>query len=127
MGGGGGGAVSSTSDVQTGGQWAYSEKEHHINYLELLACFLGLKALCSEVRDKHIRVNMDNTVSCAYIAHYGGKKKALNTLAIEIWQWARERNIWLSSGYIQGAKNTQADELSRKFNDDCESNLSSRI
>ena len=63
---------------------------------------------------------MDNTVSCSYIAHYGGKKKALNTLAMEIWQWARERNIWLSSGYIQGAKNTQADELSRKFNDDCE-------
>ncbi|MEW8542136.1 MAG: reverse transcriptase domain-containing protein [Candidatus Thiodiazotropha sp.] len=121
------GAVNETSGVSTGGQWSASEKEHHINFLELSACFLGLKSLCSAVKDSHIRVNMDNTTSCSYISHFGGKKPKLNTLATEIWSWARQRNVWISSAFVQGIKNVEADELSRSFNDDIEWSLDDEV
>ena len=42
-----GGVVNSTS---TGEQWSEDESKNHINYLEILACFLTLKAFCSDVQ-----------------------------------------------------------------------------
>ena len=39
------GAVMGT--LKTGGRWNEAEASHHINYLELIAIFLGLKAFCS--------------------------------------------------------------------------------
>ena len=45
----------------TGGLWSSAEKNHHINYLELLAAFLGLKAFCSSHRDMHLSLKLDNT------------------------------------------------------------------
>ena len=44
----------------TGGLWSSDEKRHHINYLELLAIFLGLKAFCSAPSHMHISLKMDN-------------------------------------------------------------------
>lgn len=98
-----------------------------MNFLELTACFLGIKSLCSGAHDTHIRLNMDNTTSCAYISHFVGGKNHLNKLAVDIWDWARQRNIWLSSAFIRGAKNTEADKLSRSFNDDLEWSLDDKV
>ena len=53
--------------------------------------------------------------------------KQLNKLAIDIWNWAREQNVWLSAAFIQGAKNVDADFLSRSFNDDLEWGLDTNI
>lgn len=37
----------------TGGLWAALESRNHINYLELLAVFLGLQVFCKSLRDTH--------------------------------------------------------------------------
>ena len=63
---------------------------------------------------------MDNTTSCAYINKFGGKKTELDKLARDIWFWCLERKIHLSAAHVPGVSNTEADEMSRKFNDDLE-------
>ena len=55
----------------TVGLWTSDEKRHHINYLELLAVFLGLKALCTSHRETHISLKIDNITAVAVINHMG--------------------------------------------------------
>ena len=47
--------------VSTGGPWALEEAKQHINRLELLASFLGLKAFAQERTNVHIRLRLDNS------------------------------------------------------------------
>jgi hypothetical protein len=37
-----------------------------------------------------------------------------------VWKWCKQRNIWLTLAHIPGKKNFEADEKSRKFNDNTE-------
>lgn len=114
------GAFDKTLDIRTGGHWSAEEREEHINFLELKAAFLGLKSLCSNEVNIHVRLYMDNTTSCAYLRNFGGKKLGLNVLAKDIWSWCIERRIHLSISHVSGISNIEADELSRKINDDLE-------
>ena len=50
--------------IRTGGAWSHHEANHmHINKLELLAAFFGLKTFAKEMINKHIQVYVDNTVA----------------------------------------------------------------
>ena len=90
----------------TGGFWSSAEKNHHINYLELLAAFLGLKAFCSSHRDMHLSLKLDNTTAVAVINHMGtGHCKQLHALNNEIWDWCVACNLWISAGHIAGKCN----------------------
>jgi hypothetical protein len=51
-----------------------SEATMHINCLELLAAWLGLKAICANESEKHIRVMVDNQTAVCYIRELGGSK-----------------------------------------------------
>lgn len=51
-----GGVVNSTS---TGGAVVWGWIQNHINYLEILACFLTLKAFCSDVQNCHVKAMID--------------------------------------------------------------------
>ena len=82
--------------------------------------FLGLKALCSTESNIHIQLYCDNTSSCAYLRNFGGKKRELNDLAMDIWNWCIVRSIHLSVSFVAGSSNIEADRLSRKLNDDLE-------
>ena len=42
-----------------------------------------------------------------------GKKRYLDVLATDIWNWCISRNIHLSISYVAGFLNVEADELSR--------------
>ena len=88
----------------------------HINVLELRAIFFGLKALCGSESNTHIHLYCDNTLSCAYLRNFGGKKRYLNVLAIDIWNWCISCNIHLSISHVAGCLNVEADELSRGLN-----------
>ena len=48
------------------------EQGFHINYLELKAIWLGLKSLCNNLKQKHIRIQSDNTTAIAYINAMAG-------------------------------------------------------
>ena len=47
----------------------------------------------------------------------GSKSRACNVIARSIWQFALERNNFLSSAYMPRKQNTLADSKSRVFND----------
>ena len=100
--------------VSSGGSWNAIECTWHINVKELLAVFLTLKTFCKSESDVHINVGIDNTTSIRYLNRQGGRKRALNAIAREIWVWALERNIWLSGSHVPGVLNVEADTASRK-------------
>ena len=115
------------SDGQTdgGGRWNKIEmdraKMNEINYLELWAAFMGLRAYCSDKRDIHVKLEIDNTTAVAYINQMGGTKSYnCNELAKEVWGWCIERNIWLTACHLTGVLNTIADRRSREFRDQTE-------
>lgn len=106
------------------GRWKAIETKHHINYLELLAVFLGLKSFASDDNNCTILLRVDNTTAISYINRLGGIQfPHLNDLARHIWQWCEKRNIWLYASYVN-TKDNLADEESRKINPDTEWELS---
>ena len=94
----------------TGGLWAAHEARNHINYLELLAAFLGLQVFCHSLNNTHIQLMIDNTTAVAVINHMGTcHSDVLNTLSKRLWLWCVSRNIWISAAHIAGKSNQQAD------------------
>jgi hypothetical protein len=119
------GCFNKTNNSTIGGEWAANEKKHmHINALELKAAFLSLQAFCSLETNKHIHLMMDNITAVAYVREMGGSKSiCCNDLAYEIWQFAKNRGLWLSASYIKGNLNIIADKMSREFQRDLEYKL----
>lgn len=109
-----------------GGQWKATEKEHHINYLELLAVFLGLKSFASNESHCTILLRVDNTTAISYINRMGGIQfPHLNDLTRQIWQWCEMRSIILYASYVN-TKDNRADKESRRTNLDTEWELSNQ-
>ena len=108
-----------------GGRWDKTElvraRNNEINYLEILAAGLGLKAFCADRHDSHVLIRTDNTTAVAYLNNMGGiKSKDCHDIATEIWEWCANRNIWITADHLPGRLNTVADCMSRKFNDNKE-------
>ena len=115
-------------DQRAGGRWTPTEALNHINYLELLAIFLSLKALCGAHKNKHIQVQCDNTTAVYYINNMGGSKSIpCNEVTKQIWALCIANNNWLSATYLPGCKNVEADAESRVFNDRTEWMLDPQI
>ena len=113
---------------KTGGVWSPSERTNHINYLELLAVFFGLRVYCKEMADCHVQIKTDNRTACAYINNMGGCHSVqCNELAKKMWQWCIDRNLWISAVHIPGIDNTEADQESRKFTHDTEWMLDTEV
>lgn len=110
-----------------GGRWTEQESQDHINVLELLAVSLGLKSFFSNKQNVHIQVRTDNTCTVAYINAMGGIKSVeCNRLAVKIWSWCIDRNIWLSATHVPGVSN-EADFSSRNFNENVEWMLNKQV
>ena len=113
---------------RTGGLWSAQEKLHHINYLELLAVFLGLQVFYWDHHDTHIRLMIDNSTSVAVINHMGTSHSCqLNTLCTQIWEWCSLRHLWISAAHIPGKANTDADLESRKNRSETEWMLDKKL
>ena len=103
----------------TSGHWDHVELDH-INCLELKAVLLGLKALCKDFRDVHVRLRSDNMTTIACIDRCGSTKISLLDIVAQIFEWASMRNITISAEYIKGCDNVVADRESRVKNFDSE-------
>ena len=112
---------------QTNGLWNESEKQFHINALELLAIKIGLLCFCAEIKNKHIHVFTDNTVSVLGINKMGSCKENINNIIRDIWLFCMERNIKITASHIPGVKNVIADKLSRSHKIDLEWKLNPKI
>ena len=104
-----------------GGRWTDDESPVHINVLALHAAKLTLLALAPTVSHSHTRLMLDNTTAAAYIEKTGAcYSPSCNEIALSIWHWAKDRNIWLFTAFIPGVENTVADFHSRNFLDNTE-------
>ena len=64
---------------------------------------------------------MNNTTAVACVSKMGTSHSVqCNAVTKEIWQFCVKRNIWLSAAYIPGKTNIEADEESRRENQDTE-------
>lgn len=101
-------------------------KNHHVNYLELLATFFGLQSYCKLLRNAHIRLFLDNTTAISVINHMG-TSHSCNKLGKVIWEWCIPKTIWISAAHIRGVDNTEADSESRETNSHTEWMIDSSI
>ena len=100
------------------GRWSSSEANLHINYLELLAVFLGIRSLFKGFSPISLLVLCDNIPTVRYINFMGGTKSHfLCQLALDLWDYCLSHNIWLKAVYFRGSDNVNADRLSRFFSD----------
>lgn len=106
---------------KTGGQWTDIERKNHINYLELLAAYFGLKSFAHDKINCNILLRVDNTTAISYVNRMGGVQYPhLNYVAKMIWKWCEERSIFIFASYIKSSLNIEADSESRKINIDGE-------
>lgn len=113
-------------DTKINGRWKDTEKTYHINYLELMAVFLGLKSLADKLTNCSILLRIDNTTAISYVNRMGGiQYPHLNDLARAIWQWCETRGLWIFASYVN-TKENHADAASRIVNPDTEWTLSDR-
>ena len=102
-------------NTSTGGLWSKSEASEHINYLELLATFFGLKTFAQTKSNIHIRLMIDNTSAISFINNMGtSHSEKSNILVKQLWEWCIDRHIWVSAAHIPGRDNRIADFESRR-------------
>ena len=58
--------------MQVAGTWSENLQKQHINYLEMMAVFLGLKHFLKHLENKVVLVKTDNTTVMCYINKQGG-------------------------------------------------------
>ncbi|XP_063986037.1 uncharacterized protein LOC135167121 [Diachasmimorpha longicaudata] len=107
------------------GFWSETEIKFHINYLELLAAFLGLKYFAEKFKDCNILLRVDNTTAISYINRMGGVRfTKLSNLSRSIWEWCEQRGLTIFASYISSKDNSEADFESRRLKSDTEFELS---
>ncbi|KAI2668217.1 ORF V: Enzymatic polyprotein [Labeo rohita] len=80
------------------GLWSGRHLSWHINCLEMLAVFQGLKHFLPDLRDRHVLVRTDNTAVVSYINHQGGlRSRPLYKLAHQILVWSQGTPLTESS------------------------------
>ena len=105
---------------RTGGLFSTEDKvchdeKTHINILEAKAVLFALLALGNDIHDEHILVLSDNTATVGALNKMGSSKSwGLDHIITQVWQWALDRDIWITASYIPGVLNIEADEESRK-------------
>ena len=110
------GAVCNGQSAQ--GMWSPLEKQKHINELELLAVYFGLKSFLFLLKGKHVCIKSDNSTTVCYLNAMGGTKSPLcNKLAKSVWMCCVHNEIWLTACHLPGVLNFEADKSSRQFNE----------
>ena len=56
-----------SGDVKTGGPWITADTNRHINELELLAAFNGLRCFASSAHRSTVEINIENATAVSYI------------------------------------------------------------
>ena len=88
--------------TQTGDLWSPEKATHHINYLELLAAFLAIKAFGKTWQSVTMLLRIDKITAVCYINQKGGTtSKLLCQLAISIWTWCSKRKISLLAEHVR--------------------------
>ena len=94
---------------RTGGAWSIQIKAMHINCLEFLAMMLAAKTFL-DIPGVSVLLCLYNATAVAYINNTGGTVSSqLINLAKELWMWALNKDVILTTQHILGVSNTIAD------------------
>ena len=105
-------------NIQTNGKWSATERQLHINVLELKGAMLGIQSLLKNQSSKIISLNMGSSTAVAYINHKGGTHSPeLLQVALQLWNWCIQRNLFIIAYHVPGKTNVVADRESREFID----------
>ena len=78
----------------TGGSWSSAEAKNHINYLEMLAIKLALESFEEQLKQKHVKLMVDNMTALTILNNMGTSRSwKLNELNKDIWVWCINRRI----------------------------------
>ena len=103
-------------NIQTNGKWSATERQLHINVLELKGAMLGIQSLLKNQTSKIISLNMDSSTAVAYINHKGSTHSPeLLQVALQLWNWCIQRNLFIIAYHVPGKTNVVADRESREF------------
>ncbi|XP_064482864.1 uncharacterized protein LOC135395698 [Ornithodoros turicata] len=117
-----------SQDRILGRQWSKEQVCLHINELELLAVFLGLKALVLGHSSGCILLRLDNRAAVAAINRMGSTRSPrLNRVAAQLWSWCLQRNLTVRAQHVPGNQNVLADQASRLQFDSSSWKLNIRI
>ena len=101
------------TDQNTGGKWSVNEVTYHINIKEMVAVKFALKSFVKEFSNVSIKIFIDNTTVISVLKNMGTSHNFhLNSICKQIWEWCKDRNIWLFPVYIN-TKEDLADRTSR--------------
>ena len=101
-------------DLVVSGLWSRAWAKRHINWLEHQAVWLTLKHFLPQLQGTAVDVISDNTTTVAYINKVGGTQSpSLCRLALDVWEWCRQHEIFLVASHLSGDRNVLADALSR--------------
>ncbi len=96
------------------GPWSKKEGYLHINCLEMLAVWLGLRTFLPDLRGHHVLICSDSMTVVSYINRQGGlSSRHLFTLAEHLLRWAQLNLRLLRAAHVPGKLNLGADILSR--------------
>lgn len=116
---------SSCGDERAAGLWNEAERLQHINYLELNAAYLALKAFTKNLQNCEVLLRVDNTTAISYINRMGGVQfPHLSLMAKQIWKYCESKGLFVFASYIKSSQNVIADIESRKLYSDIECELS---
>ena len=105
-------------NIKTNRKWSATERQLHINVLELKGAMLGIQSLLKNQSSKIISLNMDSSTAVAYINHKGGTHSPeLLQVALQLWNWCIQRNLFIIAYHVPGKTNVVADRESREFID----------
>ena len=115
-------------NIPTGGDWEFEESQWHINELETLAAFIGIKSFAKKQKNQHIRIRSDNTTCVSAINNMTTSHSELcNTFTKQLWEFCIERNNWVSAAYIPGKHNPIADSEFGKVHRELEWMINGRL
>ena len=108
------GAHLEPTGLMMSGTWSLSEKQLHINNLELKAVSLALRRALSHVQRRCVMIESDNSTTVSYIRRQGGTHSlSLHVEARDLLLWCSDHHITLRAKHIPGHLNVLADYLSR--------------
>ena len=90
-----------------GGQLSTTERELHINIVELKAALFGLKSFYKKASNQHILIHIDNTSGISAINKMGSMISVeIDVVVHEIWDWVLYT-------HVPGTFNIEADKESK--------------
>lgn len=93
--------------------WSSTERQEHINLLELRAVRRGIECFVVQLARRAVRLLCDNAVVVSVINNGTSRSPALMAEQRELWRLADRHRITLQVEWLPSAENVDADRLSR--------------